>query len=92
LVETGGTENGQVSECVLAVGKRARESKSVMTVYQGSCARCEQSVRTDENHLKAHLWASTAVFHWECFIVLMKEHRGAPAQDATRKVSRDTRG
>jgi hypothetical protein len=64
----------------------------VTTVYQGSCAHCEQRVRTDENHLKAHLWASTAVFHWECFIVLMKEHRNAPAQDATGKVSRDTRG
>jgi hypothetical protein len=64
----------------------------VTTVYQGSCARCEQKVRTDENHLKAHLWASTAAFHWECFILLMKEHRDAPAQYATGKVSRDTRG
>jgi hypothetical protein len=73
----------------VAVGKPVRGSKSVTTVYQGSCAHCEQRVRTDENHLKAHLWASTAVFHWECFIVLMKEHRNAPAQDATGKVSRD---
>ena len=57
------------------------------TIYQGSCARCEQRVRTDENHLKAHLWASTAVFHWSCFIALMKEHGKESPEDATGKAS-----
>ncbi len=33
-------------------------------MYQGNCGRCGRKVRTDENYLKAHLWASTAVFHW----------------------------
>ena len=53
------------------------------TIYQVSCARCERRVRTDEDHLKAHLWAGTAVFHWSCFIAVMKEHSKAPAEDAT---------
>jgi hypothetical protein len=53
----------------------------VTTIYQGSCARCKRRVRSDENYLKAHLLASTAVFHWSCFIAVMKE----PAEDATGK-------
>ncbi len=32
-------------------------------MYQGNCGRCGQKVKTDENYLKAQLWASTAVFH-----------------------------
>jgi hypothetical protein len=64
----------------------------VTTMYQGSCTRCERRVRTDENHLKAHLWASTAVFHWECFIALMKEHSEAPAADVRGKAFRVMRG
>jgi hypothetical protein len=64
----------------------------VTTMYQGSCARCEQGVRTDENRLKAHLWASTAVFHWECFIALMKEHSESLAADVRGKARRVMRG
>jgi hypothetical protein len=32
-------------------------------LYQGNCARYGRKVRTDENWLKGHIWASTAVFH-----------------------------
>jgi hypothetical protein len=53
------------------------------TIYQGSCARCERRVRTDEDHLKAHLWAGTAVFHWSCFIALMKDHGKESPKNAT---------
>jgi hypothetical protein len=60
----------------------------VSTIHQGKCARCERKVRTDENHLKAHLWASTAFFHWECFVALMKEQGASAAEDATWKASR----
>jgi hypothetical protein len=60
-------------------------------MYQGNCGRCGQKVRTDENYLKAHLWASTAVFHWSCFAALMKEHGQAAAEDATWKASRASR-
>src|SRR5215469_637926 len=35
-------------------------------MYRRNCGRCCQKLRTDENYLKAHLWASTAVFHWSC--------------------------
>jgi hypothetical protein len=58
------------------------------TMYQGNCARCEREVRTEENFLKAHLWSSTAVFHWNCFLVLMKEHGDRAAEEATWKASR----
>jgi hypothetical protein len=40
-------------------------------------------VRSDENYFKAYLWASTAVFHWACFIALMKEQGETAAEDAT---------
>jgi hypothetical protein len=59
--------------------------------YQGDCARCGRKVRSDENYLKAHLWASTAVFHWACFIALMKEQGETAAEDATSKASRVSR-
>jgi hypothetical protein len=32
-------------------------------MYLGDCVRCGRRVRSEENYLKAHLWASTAVFH-----------------------------
>jgi hypothetical protein len=37
-----------------------------------NCARCGRKVKAEENWLKAHLWASTAVFHWSCFTALME--------------------
>jgi hypothetical protein len=60
-------------------------------MYQGNCSRCGQKVKTDENYLKAHLWANTAVFHWACFTKLMEEHGEAAAEDATRNASRVSR-
>jgi hypothetical protein len=47
------------------------------------CARCGRKVRPAENWLRAHLWASTAVFHGSCFIALMKTHGEAGAERAT---------
>ena len=41
---------------------------------QRNCVRCERKVKAEENWLHAHLWASNAIFHWSCFIALMKEH------------------
>jgi hypothetical protein len=61
-------------------------------IYLGSCVGCERRVRTDEDNLKAHLWAGTAVFHWSCFIALMKNHGKEPAEDAAGKASRAIRG
>jgi hypothetical protein len=60
-------------------------------MYQGDCARCGRKVRSDENYLKAHLWASNAVFHWSCFVVLMKEQGERAAEDATCKTIGITR-
>ena len=59
-------------------------------MYQGNCGSCGKKVRTDENYLKANLWASTAVFHWSCLVALMKEHRETAVEDATWKASRVT--
>ena len=33
--------------------------------------------------LPDHLWASTAIFHWNCFIALMKSLGEAGAEEAT---------
>jgi hypothetical protein len=57
----------------------------------GRIVKISRKVRTDENYLKAHLWASTAVFHWSCFTALMKEQGEAAAEDAAWKASRVTR-
>jgi hypothetical protein len=50
-------------------------------MQQGNCASCGRKVRSEENWLRAHLGASTAVFHWNCFIALMKA-QGAPGAEA----------
>jgi hypothetical protein len=55
-----------------------------------NCARCGQKVKSEENWMRAHLWASNAVFHWVCFIALMKEHGEQGAEAAAWKGSRDT--
>jgi hypothetical protein len=61
-------------------------------MQQGQCAGCGRQVQSEENYLKAHLWASTAVFHWSCFVALMKGQNEAAAEDITWKSSRLTRG
>jgi hypothetical protein len=80
---------GVFGECV----RRGEQHFDVRSnaMYQGDCARCGRKVRSDENYLKAHLWASTAVFHWSCFVALMKEQGETAAEDATWKASRVSR-
>ncbi len=50
-----------------------------------NCARCGRKVKSEENWLRAHLWASTAVFHWTCFIALLKAGGAGSAEEATWK-------
>ena len=51
-----------------------------------NCARCGRKVKGEENWLRAdHLWASNAVFHWNCFISLLKAEGAASAEGATWK-------
>jgi len=52
---------------------------------EANCARCGRKVKNEENWLRAHLWASTAVFHWACFIALLKAQGEAGAEAATWK-------
>ncbi len=52
---------------------------------EANCARCGRKVKSEENRLRAHLWASTAVFHWACFIALLKAQGAPGAEDATWK-------
>jgi hypothetical protein len=54
-----------------------------VTAMDTNCVRCGRKVALEENWLRAHLWASTAIFHWNCFIALMKSHGEAGAEDAT---------
>jgi hypothetical protein len=44
------------------------------------CARCGQKLKSRENWMRVHLWASTAVFHYGCFIALLK-NEGRPSGD-----------
>ena len=48
-----------------------------------NCVRCGRKVKLEENWLRAHLWTSTAIFHWNCFIALMKSQGEAGAEAAT---------
>ena len=48
-----------------------------------NCARCGRKVKSEENWLRAHLWASTAVFHYRCFIALLKAGGALGAEAAT---------
>lgn len=50
---------------------------------QGNWALCGRKVKSKENWLRAHLWASTAVFHWNCYLALMKEHGRSGVEQAT---------
>jgi hypothetical protein len=51
--------------------------EGVNVMYLGEGAHCGRKVRTDENYQAAHVWTSTAaLFHWNWFIVLMKQHGG----------------
>jgi hypothetical protein len=52
---------------------------------EANCARCGRKVKSDENWLRAHLWASTAVFHWSCFIALLKAEGAPGAEQETWK-------
>lgn len=55
---------------------------------QRNCVRCERKVKAEENWLHAHLWANNAIFHWSCFIALMKEHGEQGPEQAAWKGSR----
>ena len=50
-----------------------------------NCARCGQKVKSEGNWMRAHLWASNAVFHWNCFIALLKAQGAPGAEEATWK-------
>jgi hypothetical protein len=54
-----------------------------------NCAGCECKVKAADNYMKAHLWASTAKFHWTCFGTLLREHGATAAERATWNGSRD---
>ncbi|MGO9268163.1 MAG: hypothetical protein ACLQBA_25290 [Candidatus Binataceae bacterium] len=47
-----------------------------------NCARCGRKVRSEENWVKVHLWASNAVFDWGCFVALLKSHDPEAAERA----------
>lgn len=58
---------------------------------QGECARCARKVKSQENYMKAHLWAGTAVFHWTCLVALMRKRGEMAVEDAARRTARVTR-
>jgi hypothetical protein len=53
------------------------------------CARCGQKVKSRANWMRIHLWASTAVFHYGCFIALLKTEGRLPTERATWQAERD---
>jgi hypothetical protein len=80
-----------IRELSIPDSKKAKARSEESSMEQGECARCGRKVRNEENYLKAHLWAASAVFHWPCLIALMKERGEMAVEDATCKTRRVTR-
>ncbi len=40
---------------------------------RNNCARCGDSVRRGDDHLRAHMHGTTILFHWRCFFAQMLE-------------------
>jgi hypothetical protein len=59
-----------------------------VNAVETNCARCGRKVKAAENWLKAHLWTSTAVLHWTCFIALLRENGATAAEQGTWRDSR----
>ena len=55
---------------------------------QGECARCGRKVKSEDNYLKAHLLAGTAVLHWPCLVALLKERGDMVVEGTTCKTDR----
>jgi hypothetical protein len=53
------------------------------------CARCGQKVKSKENWMRVHWSASTVVFHFGCFIALLKTEGRPSAGRATWQADRD---
>ena len=60
-------------------------------MMQANCVRCGLKVKSNQNYIKARLSAATAIFHWSCFVALMKGQRQGPREDAARKPNSDAR-
>jgi hypothetical protein len=80
-----------IRELSIPDSKKAKARSEESSMEQGECARCGRKVRNEENYLKAHLWAASAVFHWPRLIALMKEPGEMAVEDATCKTRRVTR-
>jgi hypothetical protein len=39
-----------------------------------NCSHCGEPVRNGSDYLRAHLQGACALFHWQCFIALMREN------------------
>ena len=48
---------------------------------RNNCARCGDSVRRGDDHLRAHMHGATILFHWRCFFAQMIESNQPPHQE-----------
>ena len=48
-------------------------AKSRIFPNHRNCGRCSKPVRQDSDYLRAQLHGACVLFHWRCFISLMRE-------------------
>ena len=49
-----------------------------------NCERCGKPVRQDSDYLRAQLRGAFVLFHWSCFIALMRDSNQAQRQFHSR--------
>jgi hypothetical protein len=50
-----------------------------------NCARCGQKVKSEDNWMRANLWGTSAVLHWNCYIALLRSEGAPGAEEGTWK-------
>ncbi len=49
---------------------------------RNNCARCGESVRRGDDHLRAYMHGATILFHWRCFFAQMIESNQGDTRSA----------
>jgi hypothetical protein len=55
-----------------------------------NCQRCRQPVKPSADHIQGVHWASSGslLWHWNCFVALLKEHSEVTARELCEAAAR----
>jgi hypothetical protein len=56
--------------------------KARMSANHRNCGRCGKPVRQGSDFLRAQLHGASVLFHWACFLALMRESKRDPNASA----------